>query len=327
MPVTIHDVAAHAGVSPATVSRAFSRPHKVADNTRESIERAARAVGYVPIRRPQNASARRFTKIGVLVPDLNNPFFAGVIRGIIEGAGANRHILIADFQESVVQELELQSTLRQSTDGLIVCSPRQDDESLVRLSGEFPIALVNRVVKGIPSVHFDNAGAISKALMHLRAMGHKHIGYCGGPEDSHSARERRDEFLKNSEETAACIYLGAFSPTTDGGREATDAVLNSGVTGVIMYNDLMAVGLMKLMTIYELPVPERLSVVGIDDIPVSEVVSPGLTTINLERESAGKAAIKLLDEASVKVTRLPAHLVVRSSTAKPDGIGSSARHI
>ncbi|MSS83419.1 LacI family transcriptional regulator [Actinomycetaceae bacterium WB03_NA08] len=176
--------------------------------------------------------------------------------------------------------------------------------------------VVRGVVEGVGSVHFDNGDAIRKAIRHLRAMGHERIGYCGGPESSRSAWERLEEFKQLLGSECEGEYLGAFSPTFEGGQQATDVALNKDVTAVVTYNDLMAVGFIKRMNTYGLTVPGRLSIVGIDDIPVAEIVTPGLTTVSLPRIEAGKAAVELLMSGRTEVLDLPTNLIVRSSTSR-----------
>lgn len=318
LDATIHDVAETAGVSASTVSRAFGHPEKVAAKTLDRIRRAAHKVGYEPARRHigDSKSGNGIVRIGVLLPDINNPFFVEVVEGIQASTPTESRVLLADFEEDEDKERLVIESLRQVSDRLILCSPRIPDEQIQEISKDTPIVVVNRSVPDVSCVGFDNAEVIRKAVLHLRAMGHERIGFCGGPVASHSAMERLEAFKESVRDDFDDLYIGEFPPTFSGGREAADAALNADVTAVIAYNDLVGVGIMKRMNTYGLNVPARLSIVGIDGIPLGEIVTPGLTTVSLPRVEAGKAAIKALWEEKREHISLPSSLIVRESTVR-----------
>ncbi|GAB3699240.1 LacI family DNA-binding transcriptional regulator [Mariniluteicoccus flavus] len=186
----------------------------------------------------------------------------------------------------------------------------------------------------MPHVSFDNEGGVGEAVSHLTGLGHRRLGHVGGDLLSRSARQRRDAFVAACAERPDGVdgqLLGEFPPTFEGGMGAADAVLGSGVTAVIVYNDIMAIGLLHRLIAYGVPVPERLSVVGIDNIPVSAVVRPPLTTVELPRRDAGRiaaetmAALLVGSEPAPGDRLLPTHLVVRESTAALSPVTASAR--
>jgi Transcriptional regulators len=323
MSVTSKEVAKRAHVSASTVSRAFSRPDKVEAGTRARILEVAKELGYQPNKAASLLSLGKTGCIGALIPDLNNPFFAGVLKGISEETSRmNMQLFVNDFSDDRGFEAQQANTLSQLTDGLILCSSRLTDDEIRQLNTVIPVVLLNRRLKGIPYVHFDNAGGIRQAVLHLSALGHTRIGYCAGPGLSRSASERMRAFLQTTDEvlSGTAMVLGEFESTFAGGNEAADEALNAGVTAVIAYNDVMAIGMMHRLLSYEIDLPEKLSIVGIDNIPVSEMVTPSLTTVQLPQAEAGAKVTQLLHSSiegkPLEGVEMASSLVVRQSTTR-----------
>ena len=340
MSATLRDVANAAGVSASTVSRAFTRPEKVDEVTRARILHAADELDYSP-----NAAARtlitgRTGNLGIVVPDLVNPFFPTVLKGAQSRArDLGFPVLLSDTDEDPAVELDTVRVLARQVDGIVLCSTRMSDAELREAADLLPIVLVNRRVRGIPAVTFDNAGGIRAAVAHLRALGHIAIGYVAGPASSYSNAERRaaygsamaDAGLEGRE-------LGPYEPSFEGGCRAADDVLVAGVSAVLVYNDVIAIGLVHQLTAYGVSVPAELSVIGFDDIPVAAMVSPGLTTVHIPRADAGRAAVDNLTArlatqgaatgASARRAgqggppELPTHLVYRGTTARAPSRGN-----
>lgn len=324
--MTIKDVAAVVGLSPSTVSRAFGRPEKVDEATRRRIVAAADELGYRPNLAARALNTGRTQCIGAILPDLENPFFAGVLKGI-EAAGdaLGYQTLVADSGENLDAERRAAAVLGPQVDGLLLCSPRLDDDELLRINAQRPVVLVNRTVGTLPHVSFDSRSGMQQAVRHLVALGHRSIGYAGGNLSSRSARVRLAAFDEVAADPAARFegrVLGEFAPTFEGGGAAADQALTSGVTAAVVYNDMMAIGLLHRLLSYGVDLPSRLSLVSFDNIPVSAMVTPSLTTVDLPRIESGRMAIELLhailsaDDAALSPgeTLLPARLVVRQST-------------
>ena len=322
--VTVHDVARVAGVSISTVSRALATPERVAAPTRERVTAAARELGYRPNRAASVLRAGRSGALGLVVPDLANPYFAAVAKGAQARARERGlGLFVVDSDEDEDLEVEAVAGLATQTDGLLLCSPRAVERSLVPLDGR-PVVLVNQQLDGVPSVVVDHAAGMLRALEHLRALGHRRVAYAGGPAQSWSDRRRRAGL-----ETAAralgdvdTVPLGAFRPQLEGGRAAADLVVASGATAVITFNDLIAVGLVERLRSRGLAVPDDLSVVGCDDAYVAELASPPLTTLRVDLRALGRGAVDhlvaLVGAGGVpEVPSLDVELVVRSSTAPP----------
>jgi len=323
MAVTIKDVARAAGVSPSTVSRALSAPELVQPETRRRVQQAATELGYHPNRAARGLITGRTGNIGLILPDLTNPFFPGVVKGVQSRAReSDFSVFLADTDEDPTVEADLVRALIKQVDGIVLCSPRMGEDELRSLAGETPMVMLNRRVGRIPSVTIDNSDGIRQAVAHLVALGHRRVAYVAGPRTSWSNRERlRILRAATSASGVELVEVGNVVPQFAGGVAAADLVLAAGVTAVIAYNDLVALGLLNRFSVRGVAVPDRMSVIGFDDIVLSEMVSPSLTTLAQPKEQTGRAGVDLLlallddsDRAAVPRRELTSHLMVRHST-------------
>jgi LacI family transcriptional regulator len=323
MAITIKDVARAAGVSPSTVSRALSMPDLVQPETRARVQRAVADLGYHPNRAARGLITGRTGNLGLIVPDLTNPFFPGVVKGVQARAReADYSVFLADTDEDPAAEADLVRALAKQVDGIVLCSPRTNEDELRSFSGETPLVLLNRRAGRIPAVTIDNVDAIRQTVAHLYALGHRRVAFVAGPRTSWSNRERT-RLLRSATSAAGVelVELGNVMPQFAGGVAAADLVLAAGVTAVIAYNDLVALGLLNRFNARGVAVPAAVSVIGFDDIVLSEMVSPALTTLAQPKELTGRVGVDLLlqlldDPARVGSLRreVPAQLMVRSSS-------------
>lgn len=325
MAITLRDVAARAEVSVATASRALQRPEMVLPATRDRVQQAAADLGYTVNRSARTLITGRTGVLGVVVPDLLNPFYPAVLKGA--QARARHHgvqLLLADAEETPEGELPLVRTLASQVDGVLLCSPRMDDDSLDAASRLTRITLVNRTHATLPAVSADAVTGVRGALRHLVALGHRRIGLVGGPEASRSDIRRRVAALEVAEELdLEVVDVGAFAPTTDGGRAAAEPVLLADVGAVLVYNDVMALGLIARLRETGFRVPQDLSVVGWDDIEFAAIADPALSTVRVPRYEMGAAGIDALvadpaQEGGVR-WRFETDFVARGSTARRPG--------
>lgn len=297
MVVTLRDVARAAGVSPATASRALSAPDLVAPLRREQVQRVARELGYRPNRAARELITGRTGNLCLVVPDLENPFFAAVAKGVQARARTLGYaVFVADAEEDPRMESELVAHLGSQVDGAVLCSPRMSDEDLDHLSEEVPLVLVNRQHGTLPSVVIDNADGVRQAVTHLHALGHRRIAYAGGPADSWSDGRRRIGLQHPSHglRQVEVVDLGHFAPVFAGGVAAADLVAASGATAVLAHNDLVALGILSRLQARGIRVPDDVSVVGYDDIPAATLVSPSLTTVTVPLARLGRESVDLL---------------------------------
>lgn len=324
MAITLRDVAARAGVSVATASRALQRPEMVQPGTRAAVQQAAAALGYAANRHARTLITGRTGALGVVVPDLLNPFYPAVLKGA--QARARHHgiqLLLADAEETPEGELPLVRTLAGQVDGILLCSPRMDAASLDAASRLTRLALVNRTHPELEAVSADALTGVRAALRHLLALGHRRIGLVGGPGSSWSDAERRRAVLRIAEELGLEVAeVGSFAPTTEGGRAAAEPVLVQGLGAVMVYNDVMALGLIAQLRASGFRVPDDVSVVGWDDIEFAEIADPALSTVRVPRYEMGAAGIDALlsdpsaDGDSGLPWRFETTFVPRGSTAR-----------
>ncbi len=324
MAVTIRDVASRAGVSISTVSRALALPDQVAEVTRLRVQETARSMGYRPNRAARGLITGRTGSIGLVVPDLENPFFGSICKGVQARArSAGYAVFIADTDEDQTLEAEVVRSLTKQVDGVILCSARGTDAAVARLAEEGPLVLVNRTLPNIPSITFDNGGGLRAVVRHLVALGHRKIAYCAGPMTSWSNRERSVAFRAYGVESPELdlIELGNFPPFFSGGIQAGDLAIASSATAVVAFNDLIAVGLLDRRRQRGLSAPGDMSVTGFDNVPVSTLVWPNLTTVDFPRIQMGRASVDTLLDTVLgssgdfrAVDEIPVELVVRQST-------------
>ena len=323
MAVTIKDVARAAGVSPSTVCRALSTPELVRAETRERVQRSAAELDYSPNRAARGLITGRTGNLGLIVPDLGNPFFPGVVKGIQARAReADYAVFLADTDEDPAAEAQLVRTLAKQVDGIVLCSPRMSEQELRGVAALTPVVLLNRRVGRLPAITFDNVDGMRQAVTHLTALGHRRIAYVAGPRASWSNRERvRGLRLAIAAAGAELVEVGPVQPQFDGGVAAADQVLAAGVTAVIAYNDVIALGLLSRLNARGIAVPAAISVLGFDDIALSAMVHPSLTTVGLPMKSCGRAGVDLLlgllqdpDKFGSTRRELATQLMVRGST-------------
>ena len=326
---TVRDVAAMAGVSISTVSRALSTPDMVNEVTRQRVTNAARELDYRPNPAARGLRVGRTNNLGLLIPDLENPFFASVTKGVQSRARAAGYaVFVADSDEDPTQEIDLIGNLATQVDGIILASPRAPSPDILEAVEGKTVVMLNREIGDIPSLTVDNADGILQAVTHLRALGHRTIAYASGPLQSWSGEERRRGMgaAAKAFPDLTTIELGHFRPYFSGGYPAADIAVASGATAVIAYNDVMALGIIDRLRQRGIGVPDDMSVVGFDDVPVASLVSPALTTVQIPLAGMGRRGVDLLVEclegAADMTTRseVPVELIVRSSSSVPAAV-------
>ncbi|MFF1385213.1 LacI family DNA-binding transcriptional regulator [Arthrobacter sp. NPDC058288] len=321
---TIKDVAELAGVATSTVSRALSKPDRVNRHTRERIEEAAARLNYVPSSQARGLSSGRTDTVAVLVPDITNPFYFDIIRGTqhqLKAAGLTQ--LLVDTEESSEMELEALHKMRRSADGFILAASRLTDAQLAEVSGSQPLVTINRASANAPTVVIDTPSAMIQALEHLASLGHHRICYVSGPPTSWSNLRRWKIFEEDSAQRGLETHrIGPFTPKTTSGAAAADAAVRTGATACIVFNDLLAIGMLQRLRERGIRVPEDMSIVGCDDIFGADFCNPPLTTISSPIEQAGRVAVSMLlsqlnplhGGTTRRLAVMPTHLTVRGST-------------
>jgi LacI family transcriptional regulator, galactose operon repressor len=331
VPATIRDVARASGVHISTVSRTFSAPHLVNPETRSRVLACAEDLGYRPNRAARALITGRTHNIGLIVADIANPFFPPLIKAA-ESQARQRdyHIFVTDTNEDPAVEEELVHALAKQVDGVLLCSPRMSNSLIEQLSREVPLVVVNRQIAGLPTVVMDVGQGARLAIEHLTGLGHRDLALVAGPRTSWTSREiRRAAAAAARAAGAELTVIGPNPPTENGGIAVADQLVRTGVTAVLAYNDLMAIGLIEALHARGVRVPGDISVVGIDDIALSRLTRPKLTTVATPTAAAGRAAVDMLlahgdDRRTTAQITLRTELVIRDSTGAGPGPHSHA---
>lgn len=330
----IKDVAAAANVHPSTVSRVLNPATRsmVSEIVAKRVIDIANEMGYS---RSPLASGLRTGKsytVGVMIPDLSNPVFPPVVRGIERSLSADGYIaILADSDNNPKSERAIYDSMKaRHIDGLILATAHPADPIVADCVGEnIPLVLVNRSTEShdVSEVVNNDALGIQQAVAHLVELGHQRIAFLGGPENTSTGINRRRAFHQQGE-----IGLFKLSPelihecsaySEVAGRDGMDALLSTGTnfTAVIAANDLLALGCYDALAAAKLNCPADISVTGFNDMPFADRLSPPLTTLHIQHDELGVQAASLLlrairGEATGPVrTTLDPTLIVRSSTA------------
>lgn len=328
--VTLLDVAREAGVSRATASLVIRKSPLVAEATRLKVEETLDRLGYVYNMGAASMRASRSNTIGVLIPNLGNPFFADLLSGIekaLEGAGMV--VVLANSQDSVAkQEKIIQRMRERGVDGLIVCPAAQTRRALLTKASKWGLPIV-QTMRYISDLEGDYAGADStggfrQSVDHLVGLGHRRIIFLtGGP--MHSARSERLAGFRTAMQAHGLDPGHQIEvPLSGSGPKAAELMLSHPAqpTAAICFNDILAIGLMNGLIDRRIRVPEDISVVGFDDLTVAEMVRPRLTSIAAFPEAIGETSAGLLldrlaapDRPSRRIVNLT-RLVARQSSGR-----------
>ena len=304
--VTIADVARAAGVSLQTVSRAINNKGEISDDTRQRVLETSQRLGYRPSMLARGLVTRTTLTIGLVVPDIANPFFSEIARGAEDAAhAAGYSLLLGNSTENPAREADVLRTLEEKcVDGIVLCSSRLQQAELAALMDRLPtLVLINRPAPnnnaGVIAVD-DEAGA-EDGTRHLLRGGRRAVGFLAGPRGSHSAQERARGYacaLANAGIAYDATRSLPCQPYFEGGREAMQMLLaaHPETDAVFCYNDLVAVGALQACAAAGRRVPEDVAVVGCDDILLAALVTPALTTLGVDKREVGAAATRLLLE-------------------------------
>jgi LacI family transcriptional regulator len=334
-PVTLRDVATRAGVHPATASRALNPETRilVSEDTAQRVLEAAEALGYSPNPVARSLRTRRSHTVGVLIPDLNNPLFPPIVRGLEDRLAANGYVaLIGNTDSDDQRERMVFDQMRaRHVDGLVLATARLRHPLLAEASrADLPVVLINRLAQdySFPSVSVDNERGVRMAVGHLAALGHRRIAHIAGPQETSTGLSRYRGFVTAMESGGLPVdgdlVVFAKSFTVEEGERCSRLLLDrgAGCTAIAAGNDMLAVGCYGALDEAGLSCPEDISVVGFNDMPFIDRLRPPLTTIRFPHYQVGTEAAQLLLEriaehaGPVKILYLAPELVIRGSTAR-----------
>lgn len=333
---TLKEVAQRAGVHVTTASRALNPATSSLVNpaTMRRVQAAARELRYQPNAMARGLKTARSMSVGVMIPDLTNPLFPPIVRGIEDVLAASGYTtLIANTDNDTDRQVTLFDTLRaRQVDGLIVATAHREDGLFVDAHREGTrIVLVNRRVDSsdIPSVTGDDHDGIAMAVRHLIDLGHRRIAHVAGPQDTSTGRGRLRAFRQAFDDAGLTVDPGfvveAKGFTEIEGARATRAMLDAGKlpTAVLAGNDMIALGCLDVFSERRLRCPQDVSLIGFNDMPFIDRLTPPLSTVHVPHYQIGaEAARMLLDrlgnpDLPTKSITLPTTLVLRESTAPP----------
>lgn len=293
--ITIRDVARVAGVSPSTVSRTFARPGRVSSETAATIQKVADDLGYRAdaIRSQRGISSQLNGQLAIVVADLSNPVYAEYTRSAQhECFSHNLGLLVIDSEENRKVERSAIQLAMPHVDGIILASSRISDNGIRKLAELKPLIAINRSIRGIQSIIADTSKGLEDAVQCLSAMKHTAITYLSGPESSWQEGTRR----RTLEGICAArnIRLNRIqteTPSFVGGYQCRETFLRNRTSAVIAYNDAIAIGFITAIKARGIEVPEDVSVIGIDDVQVSSLITPALSSIRIPRMEMGASAV------------------------------------
>jgi LacI family transcriptional regulator len=337
---TMADVAARAGVTVATVSRALrtDTAHELKAETVARVRRAAEQLGYRPNRLARALRTQRSQIVGIVVPDLTNPFMPSVIAGLEDALGAAGVApLVMNTDNDPEREARaVDALLDHQVDGLVLSSARLDDGwAGLTWAASVPLVLMNRrSAHALPAVIPDDVQGVRDVALHLVGLGHRRIVHLAGPEDLGSTRDRESGFVTFVRDAGAEVttVLRASRLTIDEGVRLCRELLHDGTdaTAVFAANDMLAMGCLQVLREHGVAVPAQMSVVGFNDVVAADMLQPPLTTVRIPQRDLGRRAGELIlellagegDRYPSEPVRLPCELMVRGSTAPPPDVSA-----
>ena len=304
--ITIADVAKEAGVSIMTVSRAINDKGEISESTRQRILKIAKEMGFQPSGLARGLATQRTATVGLVMPDIANPFFALITRGVENIAyDKGYNVFLLNTDEDTDREIAaLNSLWEKQVDGLILCSSRLEQSQLIAWLERFQfVVLVNRVletaVSGVCTINVDDRGGAKQAVDHLIISGHTNIAFVAGPKYSLSGQERLIGYQESLSEHGLPLrpeLIKHCVPTTEGGYTALMDLLGQypEITAVFAYNDLTATGVLQACAELNRRVPEDVEIIGVDDIPLASLVTPALSTLHINKRELGAIAMGTL---------------------------------
>lgn len=327
----IKDIALRVGVSPATVSRALSGSGLVAEPTLSRIRAAASALNYRPNASARSLRTQRSMAVLMVVRDISNPFYLEVLKGVEQAAReAGYSVLMGNTENDPDRELEYFDMLRDGhADGMILMTGKLPAqlESKARLLDTLPVVVALEMIEGadLPHVQIDNQLAARDAVQHLIALGHRHIAHITGPLPEVMSTLRRDGWrmaMAEAKLDVPLVYEQRGDYLLHSGQALCRVLLDlpEPPTAIFCANDEMAFGAIRELHRRGLDVPGDISVVGFDDIYLSEAIFPPLTTVSQPRARIGREAMSLLlqvmavGEAAAELIVIPTTLTIRETT-------------
>lgn len=327
---TVKDVAKLAGVSVGTVSKVLSQDSTVKQVRRDKVLKAVKDLGYKPNQAARALRTKKANVIGLVVPDITNPFFAKLAMSIEKEASTRGYtvMLTTTLDDPETEERQISALLEQSLHGLVVVAT--NDSSRASLgNSDIPIVSLDRRFGAAGLVSIDHSASAAKAAEYLLELGHRRIAYFAGPQDTEVGRLRKhgfveavEKFVSSGDHVTLDVLEGTFD--YDSGEALAHQVLSGSdakaPSAIATGNDQMAIGALRTANDLGLNVPKDLSVVGFDDIDLALHVVPRLTTISQPTSALCSTAVTKLLGALANPRQdelIEGSMIIRGSTAPP----------
>ena len=320
---TVKDVARAAGVSLMTVSRAINGQSGISEETRARILSLAQEMSYRPSQIARSLATRKTNTLGLVVPDVSNPFFASIARGAEDAAYEHGfNIFLVNSTEMAERELAgLESLWQKEVTGVILCSSRLDQTKLQDYYERFSrMVQVNRSLDNLPanvsSISVKDEAGTEIAVRRFLDKGKKHLALIAGPLLSQSGQKRKTSFIKSLIQAKLPVddsFILHCPPTLQGGVDSTKKLLerHPEIDAISAYNDLVAAGALQALKSMGKHIPQDVAVIGVDDIPLASLVQPSLTTLKVDLYTIGRMTVNYFLDATNKESDCPQKCVVQ----------------
>lgn len=334
MKVTIKDIAKYAGVSTATVSMIVNKnDERISSQTRDKVLKVIEEYGYVPNRVASSLVTKKTNTIGLIIPDIVNPFFPEVARGVEDKANDEGYTVILCNSDNVLskEDAYIEMLQEKMVDGIIfTASSRRTTVSSALENVKVPVITVDRSIPNLKKqgkIAVNNELGANDCVKYMIEKGYRKIYHISGPLTSKTARDRYNGYIHAHKENGISLlphhlYEGEY--TSDWGNEAVDALLKDGheFDSLFCGNDMIAVGAMKGLKRHGLSVPRDIGVAGFDDVQIAQMVTPELTTVRQPKYDMGYKAADMLfkminnEQNDQSEYLLSTEMIIRNSTRK-----------
>jgi LacI family transcriptional regulator len=330
--VNYNDIAKLAKVSPTTVSHVINETRFVMPETKERVYKAMKKLKYQPNLLARSLATGRTHTVGLVISDIRNPFYPELVQGVEELSVKNDYnVFLCNTDYDIEKGLKsIGALIKRKIDGIIVASSQVDSSVIDQLvDTDVNFVLVDWCKRNIKvdSLYFDYKVGISEAISHLISLGHKDVYFISGPKKLKTAEIRMRNFIdaiEGHKDSCLSYKILEGNHKMDGGYKAARKILKEKElpTAIMCSNDLTAIGVMKALQNGGIKVPDEISIIGLDNIALTEIVSPELTTIELERYEIGKTAMEMMlkrirdKELPKQICIFKTKLIIRKSTAK-----------
>lgn len=329
--VTVRDVAARAGVSPATASRALAGNERVHPDLMERVQRASEELGFRANLLARALRTQHTDTVGMIVPAINNPYFIGLVEAVEAAlAKEDKALILCDSQDSAAEESRrVDLLLARMVDGLIVVpAAGQESADVLRRASSIPVVQMDRVVTGteLDSVGMDNTEALRRVMMHLQEEGWRNVCFIGADPHTSSGKERLAAF---TDQVSRCgfhepsILLGEYS--TPWGYRAAQMLLARNEPcpdAIVCGADVIAFGVMPALVAAGYRIGVEVAIVGVDDLPYDTLLTPRLSSVRHPMAEMAQEAVALLSQRASEPERSAVHkllapqLMIRESSKR-----------